>query len=101
MESIILNLILTFLTGVLLWYIKRLFSKRDAQDKIKEEATIKNNTLLLKGVSASLGLGEETANFVVTKTGRHELDEARQDAREARKAIEDFTKIQTSKQLSQ
>ena len=86
--------------GIILWYIKRYFDKRDKKEETRERARIKNNVLLLMGVSASLALGEATAEAIKTQRCNGEMEEARVYALQVKHQIKDFMYQQGSENLT-
>jgi len=86
--------------SLILLYLKRNFDRRDKKEECQETARIENNTLLLKGVSVSLAMGEVTAEAVVTHTWNGEMESVRKDARQTKKDIDTFVFRQCSKTTS-
>jgi hypothetical protein len=91
LDVIIISSIPALVSGLVLWYIKRLFDKRDARDKAAEEARVNNNILLLRGVSASLLLGNATAEAIEKQVWNGDLRDAKEQAQRVKHEIDNFT----------
>lgn len=100
LKSILVGIIPAIISGLALWYIKKLFDKREVRDEAREQARIKNNVLLLKGISVSLELGEVTADAVVTKMVSSRMVDAREAAKHVKHEIDDFTREQGSTHIA-
>lgn len=99
MAQTVISISSTVFCGLILWYIKRYFDNRDKKEEIKEQARIKNNVLLLKGLAASLSLGDATAEAIETQHWNGKMKDARTQAHDARVAIDDFMFGQGSSNL--
>lgn len=99
-EVMLVSLSSPIICGIFLWYVKRYFEKNDRLNQELEKARVKNNVLLLRGVSASLALGEATAEALETKTCNGEMKKARENAANVKQEIETFTCLQSSKHVS-
>ena len=99
MNEWLLATIPSLFCGLMLWYLARRIDKRDKQDEVREKARIENNVLVLKGVSASLALGEATAEAIETQHCNGEMHEARVYARQTKRDIEHFMLRQGSERL--
>jgi len=101
-----LAIIPTLICGLALWYIKRRSDKADKKEEQREKreeqreaVRVKNNVLLLKGVSASLLLGEATADVIETKQFNCKMTDAREYAKQAKRDIDDFMRQQGSEHV--
>ena len=99
MEVWLIAIIPSLFCGILLWYIARRFQDQDKKEESRERARIQNNVLLLKGVCASLALGEATAEAIETQHWNGEMTEARQYAKQVKRDIEYFTMQQGSERI--
>lgn len=99
-ETVLIGMIPAILSGVFLWKIKDEFSKREKKTEKLEEARIKNNELVLRGVSASLALGEATADAIITNSYDGLMEEARLQAKSIKKEIDSFTRNQACVHIS-
>ena len=107
MDKLFYTIIPTLVCGIILWYIKRYFDKRDKKEEEREKQRalqeerrelrrIQHNALLLKGVSASLSLGEATAEAIETQHWNGEMSDARVHAKTVKRDIEEFICQQAS-----
>lgn len=99
MDQWLLAIVPSICSGLILWYISRRFQKQDKKEEQKDEARIKNNVLILQGVSASLSLGEATAEAIETQHWNGEMREARKYAKQTKRDIEHFMLQQGSERL--
>lgn len=98
MQEWIFTIAPSLLCGGILWYIKRYFDSRDKKEEQRENARVRNNALLLKGVSASLSLGDATAEAIETSHWNGEMQEARRNAKQVKTDIDNFVYEQSSRQ---
>lgn len=90
MEKWLIAIIPSVCCGILLWYIARKFQLQDKKAESREAARLQNNVLLLKGVSASLSLGDATASAIETQNWNGEMSDARTHAKQVKRDIEFF-----------
>lgn len=105
MENVIpltVTILPSIISGIFLIYVRRYFDRRDKKESSLEEARIRNNELLLRGISASLSLGVETATAIKRSniaSCNGEMDDAKKEALSIKKEIETFTTKQSSKSI--
>lgn len=100
MKELLYSIIPAVFCGVLLWYIKRYFDKLDRKQEATAKACIQKDVLLLKGVSASLSLGEATAEAIETQHWNGEMTDARAHAKNVKRDIEEFMCQQASNNVN-
>ena len=99
MQAWLIAIVPSLFCGILLWYVARRFQKQDKVEEEREKARTRNNVLILKGVSASLSLGEATAEAIETQHWNGEMQDARAFAKQTKRDIEDFMMQQGSEHL--
>lgn len=99
MEDWLIAIIPTIVCGVLVAYISHRFQKQEKKEEEREKARAKNNVLIMKGVSASLALGEATAEAIQTNHWNGEMNDARNYAKGVKRDIENFMIQQGSEHL--
>lgn len=99
MENWLLAVVPTLFCGFIMWYISRKFAAQDKKEEEREKARTTNNVLLLKGVSASLALGDATAEALETHRTNGELSRARRQAMEVKDDIATFVMQEGSKNI--
>lgn len=77
-------------TGFFFWLIKRELGKKEAKDETREQARIKHEILMIRGVNASLALGQATANAIKTHTCNGEMTKALDYASKVKHDTKDF-----------
>lgn len=99
MPDMFATIIPSIIPGIILWYITKRFAKQDKREEAHEKARALNNTLLLKGVSAALALGEATAEAIETQHWNGEMNDARMYAKQTKRDIECFMFEQSSEYI--
>lgn len=94
-QTIFIAIIPSILSGVILLYIR----KKDAKEEKREKTRAKNNVLLLKGVTASLALGEATATAIKAGKCNGEMDAAQKYAVGVKHEIKNFMYTQGSEHI--
>jgi hypothetical protein len=84
----------TAITSLGLWLLQRNISRRDAEQKKRDEARANNECMLIEGMNAAIALGEATA--VAYKNGKTngEMESALAYARQIKHRYRDFLQAQ-------
>lgn len=90
MEQLFALIIPSLISGVMLWCFKRYVDKKDSEEKKRDAMRAKYNLFVLKGITASLSLGEATADFIEKEVKSQELSSAKTYATEIKREIKDF-----------
>lgn len=91
----------TLLTGLFLWKLHRRMEKRDTEQKEREQARTDSQEFIVKGLHASITLGEATAKAVqrLDKESNGEMTVALEHARETKHKHRNFLQKQGIKNL--
>lgn len=95
--SIIISIVASIISGMVLFFLKRFFDKKDKEEKKKEEAKAKENILILKSLDA---VGKLTyANSIAIRDGKTngELKGAIKDYNEVKDELYEYLLEQNAK----
>jgi len=90
MKEILIMVIPSLLSGVMLWWIKSYFDRRDRREDEREKTRENYTLFVLRGITASLSLGQATADIIERETTSMELSSARTYATEIKGEINNF-----------
>ena len=80
----------TIFSGMVLWFVKRLFDRKEADANKRDKERKEFEYLTLQGVSASLALGEATAEAIQTGKCNGNLSKACEYATQTKHDIKNF-----------
>lgn len=99
MRELVIMGIPSLLSGVMLWWIKGYFARRDRQESEREKTREEYTLFVLRGITASLSLGQATADIIERETTSMELSSARTYATEVKGEINNFIFKQGAKNI--
>lgn len=97
MVAIIISILGSIISGMVLFFLKSYFTKKEAKEKEREKRKAKENILILKSIDA---IGKLTyANAIAIRDGRTngELKEALSEYHEVREDLYEYLLEQNSK----
>lgn len=95
--SIVISIVASIISGMVLFFLKRYFDKKELAEKKKEDAKAKENILILKSIDA---LGKLTyANSIAIRDGKTngELKAAIKDYNEIKDELYEYLLEQNAK----
>ena len=90
MSSWVVPAVTTLANGLVLWQLKRYFDRRDVNSASKEKDRTEYEFLTLKAISASIALGEATADAFKIGKCNGKMEKAQQYATDIKHEINDF-----------
>jgi len=99
MMEVIMVAMPSIISGIMLWWIKKYVDRKEREDERLEQSRVEYTLFVLKGITASLSLGEATANFIEREVSSQELADARIYATEIKREIKNFMFKQSAENL--
>lgn len=99
MKELLIMAIPSLLSGIMLWWVKGYFARRDRREDEREETREDYTLFVLRGITASLSLGQATADIIERETTSMELSSARTYASEIKGEINNFIFKQGAKNI--